>query len=103
MNVPTCSMARYGMGSNEISIFGLEFESEDDLPLEGGVDPPFQTLSLERHLQASVSMPIFQGPHGIGTQRTSTRTSDVICTNQEYIYKEIITCKGARLKSQYTP
>jgi len=55
-------MVKYGMRSNEISIFGLEFESEDDLQLEGGVNPPFQTLSLARHLQASVSMSIFRGP-----------------------------------------
>jgi hypothetical protein len=61
MNVPTCSMARYGMGSNEISIFGLEFESEDDLPLEGGVDPlpDFESgktsasLSLNAHFSGS--------------------------------------------------
>jgi hypothetical protein len=64
VNVPRRGMARYGMRSNEISIFGLEFESEDDLRLEGGVDPPFQTSSLERHLRASVSMAIFRGPHG---------------------------------------
>ena len=64
MNVPRRGMVRYGMRSNEISIFGLEFESEDDLQLEGGVDPPFQTSSLERHLQALVSMSIFRGPHG---------------------------------------
>ena len=74
MNVPRRGMARYGMRSNEISIFGLEFESEDDLRLEGGVDPPFQTSSLERHLQASVSMPIFRGPHGNSASQSESKS-----------------------------
>src|SRR6202047_2207246 len=74
MNVPRRGMARYGMRSNEISIFGLEFESEDDLRLEGGVDPPFQTSSLERHLQASVSMPIFRGLHGNSASQSESKS-----------------------------
>ena len=74
MNVPGLGMARYGMRSNEISIFGLEFEFEDDLRLEGGVDPPFQTSSLERHLQASVSMPIFRGLHGNSASQSESKS-----------------------------
>jgi len=31
---------------------------------KGGVNPPFQITSLQRHLQASDSVPIFRGPHG---------------------------------------
>ena len=47
MNVPRHGMARYGMRSNEISIFGLEIVSEDDLRLEGGVNQvPYSDMSV---------------------------------------------------------
>ena len=35
LNVPRHGMVRHGMRSNEISIFGLEFESEDWKSLRG--------------------------------------------------------------------
>ena len=54
-------IVKYWMRSNKISIFGLEFKSEDNLlnQEEGSTPPSRLWASSEMHLKASVSMFIF--------------------------------------------
>jgi hypothetical protein len=59
-----CAKMRHDQIWDEVATCGQNSEFEDGLQLEGGVNPPFQFTSLQRHLQASDSVPIFRGPHG---------------------------------------